>query len=91
MPITLTTPKQITAQVDKYRINSFALDNDNIKIHIGYQELDAFGNVVAIKAITINPPESLAAISAVQAEYDAIKLALYSAMQSVLGDSGTVS
>ena len=91
MPITLENPKAISAIVDRFKINSFALDNDSLRIHIGYQEIDSTGSVVALKAVTLHPPESLAAIQSVQVEYDAIKLALYNAMKSALGESGLVS
>jgi len=88
MSVLLTQSQQLNATISTYKINSFSFDNDTMRLHLGYQELDG-ATVIAEKAVTIQPPESVAAIQAVQTEYDTIKSALYNLLMSYVGVTGT--
>lgn len=102
MPLQLSTPQQVQATVDQYRITSFSVDLETQEVHVAYDRIaSSTGQVVSEGMLTISGPdfqasigEADAALASVPANtpkvYGAIKASLYQRIMQAEGVSGSI-
>lgn len=95
MPLILDNTEQVSATIDAYEINSFAIDLDRQEIVIGYDKM-ANGVNQGESVLTVDGPQFIAAIGEANTiagadVYNALKQALYSQITQLTGKTGSVS
>jgi hypothetical protein len=96
MPLTLDNPEVVATTIDKYEINSFAIDLDRAEILVAYDKIDSDGVNQGEAVLTIDGPDFPAAITEASAiagadVYTALKTALYNQIIAQTGQGGAVS
>jgi len=86
MPLKLNKKVNITDVIESVKINSFSVDIDKKEIYVAYSELNAMGNVLAEKSISIVEPDFSQTITDASATagtdiYTPLKNSLYNQMQ----------
>lgn len=86
MPLNLDSPISIADTVASVKINSFAVDLDNKEIFVAFSELNAMGDVLAEKTMSIVEPDFTqtitdASINAGTDIYAPLKDSLYNQIQ----------
>ena len=102
MPLQLSTPQQVQATVDQYRITAFSVDLETQTIHVVYDRIaSSTGQVVSEGMLTISGQDFQAAVgeadaalasvpASVSKVYGAIKASLYQRIMQAEGVSGSI-
>jgi len=96
MSLDLDMPEVVSTTINKYEINSFAIDLDRLEIVVAYDRIDSEGKNQGESVITIDGPDFTTAIGEASTiagadVYAALKTALYSQVQAQTGQTGAVS
>mgnify|MGYP000038266213 CR=1 FL=1 len=96
MSLDLDTPEVVSTTINKYEINSFAVDLERLEIVVAYDRIDSEGKNQGEAVITIDGPDFAAAIGEASTiagadVYAALKTALYNQVISQTGQSGAIS
>lgn len=96
MPFTLNAPETVNVTIDKYEINSFAVDLDRQEIVVGYDKIDSEGSNRGEAVLIIDGPDFMAAIGDANTiagtdVYSPLKQALYNQISARTGTAGSVS
>jgi len=102
MPLQLSTPQQVQATVDQYRITAFSVDLETQTIHVAYDRIaSSTGQVVSEGMLTISSQDFQAAVgeadtalssvpAGVPKVYGAIKASLYQRIMQAEGVAGSI-